>query len=332
MDSEIVADAFPFFRIFKDGRVVRFMGTDTVSPSREGPVASKDVKLDAEAGLFVRVYLPTLHDNAQNVPVIVYIHGGGFAIESASSPTYHNYLNLLAEEANVICVSVEYRRVPEHRLPVAYDDCFAALQWLSRQAQTQQSPPESEGEGFQAEEWLLRHADFSSCFLAGDSAGANIVHEMGIRAGEDGRDWGPLGFAGAFLIHPFFCGEEAIGSELSPEAEVFKKTGDALLGACLPPGEDKDYPPFNPVGPRSPSLAKLVFPQLLVIVAGKDGLKDRVILYYEALIKAGKVAHLMIAETETHVFHLRDLRCANATQMMKRISDFIHSIPSSSSE
>uniref|UniRef100_A0A0D6R4C0 Alpha/beta hydrolase fold-3 domain-containing protein n=1 Tax=Araucaria cunninghamii TaxID=56994 RepID=A0A0D6R4C0_ARACU len=318
MESKIVVDAPPFLRILGDGTVHRMLGFEKVPSSLDGPVASKDVASD---GVSVRLYLPThaLHSDGVKLPVVVYFHGGGFCVASATCPEYHNYLNLVAEEANVACVSVDYRLAPEHRLPAAYDDCFAALQWLARQAQAQQNP---HGVGFEPEPWLFSHADFSKCFLAGDSAGANIVHEMGIRASESGKDFA---FAGCILAHPFFCAEEDMGSEVSPHAEPLRKTRNAMLKIFLPPGEDRDYPPLNPWGPRSPPLAKLrVYPRVLVIVSGKDMLKDRGILYQEALVKEGIVADLMKIEDEEHVFHLLDLRCQNATLMMKRISEFIH--------
>ncbi|KAL3730564.1 hypothetical protein ACJRO7_027564 [Eucalyptus globulus] len=63
------------------------------------------------------------------LPVLVYFHGGGFIDHSASSPIYHNHLNTLVAEANVIAISVNYRRAPEHPLP--YDDSWTALKWVA---------------------------------------------------------------------------------------------------------------------------------------------------------------------------------------------------------
>ena len=112
--------------------------------------------------------------------MVVYIHGGGFCIESAASPTYHNYLNLLSTEARVICVSVDYRRVPEHHLPVPYEDCFSALEWLD----TETLIP-----------LIDSKVDYGRCFVDGDSAGGNIVHQLGIMASQ--KSWKRLCIEGA---------------------------------------------------------------------------------------------------------------------------------------
>lgn len=308
----------PFFvRIYEGGAVERLTDRGTVPPSPElesvdlHGVASKDVVIDPETGVFVRIYLPRLHvtDGKEKLPVLVYVHGGGFCIESAASPVYHSYLDKVATEAKVVCISVEYRRTPEDRLPAAYDDCVGVLEWLDRQAMAVQE--------VSVDPWLASHADFRKVFVAGDSAGGNIVHQVGILA--SGRKWNVLCFQGAILVHPFFDGEEGIEG-----MEDFNKMTDAIWSISLPAGADKDHPFSNPVGPRSPDLSTLVYERMVVFVAEKDLLTHRAVLYYEALKKAGKDANLVMTEGEGHVFHLQDLKSENASNMMKGISDFIN--------
>ncbi|CDO99635.1 unnamed protein product [Coffea canephora] len=54
--------------------------------------------------------------------LLVYLHGGGFLIKYAFSPTYHVYLNVVVAEVGVVAVSINYRLAPKHLLPIAYDD------------------------------------------------------------------------------------------------------------------------------------------------------------------------------------------------------------------
>ncbi|KAK1560892.1 hypothetical protein Q3G72_031982 [Acer saccharum] len=138
MDSsneEIAYDFSPFFIVYKDSRVVQLKGNVTVPPSLDPKtnVESKDiVYLDTEnIGLSARVYIPGSTHQNQKLPLLVNFHGGCFCMESAFSPTYHNYLNSLVAEAGVIAVSVEYRQAPENPVPCPHNDSWTALKWVA---------------------------------------------------------------------------------------------------------------------------------------------------------------------------------------------------------
>ncbi|RCV18114.1 hypothetical protein SETIT_3G274500v2 [Setaria italica] len=121
---------------------------------------------------------------------------GVFIIESTFTLLYHAYLNMVAAKAHVVAVPVEYRLVPKHQLPAAYDDSWQALNWVTRNTT---SEPES---------WLWDRGNLSRLFVAGDSAGANIAHNMAMRVGtEDGLDGGAA-ITGLLLLDPYFWGKE----------------------------------------------------------------------------------------------------------------------------
>ncbi|CAN1307368.1 Tuliposide A-converting enzyme b3, amyloplastic [Linum perenne] len=158
--EELPREYPPFLRIYKDGTVERLVGTKTVPPDPTPSVQSKDVAYSDELSLYSRLYIPKSQNKKKKLPVLVYFHGGAFLVESAFSPTYHTYLNSIVAAANVIAVSVDYRRAPEHPLPIAYDDSWTALEWIG-----------SHRSGSGSELWLNEYADLDSVFLAGDSAG-----------------------------------------------------------------------------------------------------------------------------------------------------------------
>jgi acetyl esterase/lipase len=131
--DEITIESPAHFRLYKSGRIER-LNRPPVLPAgldETTGVTSKDVVLDAETGLSVRLYLPKLQEPSKKLPVLVYFHGGGFVLESAGSATYHTYVNPLAAAAGVLVVSVCYRLAPEHPLPAAYEDSWAALRWAA---------------------------------------------------------------------------------------------------------------------------------------------------------------------------------------------------------
>ncbi|KAL8155004.1 hypothetical protein AgCh_000392 [Apium graveolens] len=200
--NEILLDFFPVFRVLKGGQIERLMGNDTVPASVDlaTGVRSKDVTINASTGVSARLFVPKSVDADHKLPLLVYFHGGGFVVETAFWPAYHTHLNNLVAEANVIVVSVDYRRAPEHPLPTAYEDSWEAVKWAASHSSRNGQEP-----------WLNDYADFQRVFFAGDSAGANISHNLTLRVGLDK----PEGFhlEGIVLVHPYFWGKEAVGGE-----------------------------------------------------------------------------------------------------------------------
>ncbi|XP_048423861.1 probable carboxylesterase 12 [Pyrus x bretschneideri] len=159
-NEELSYDFSPMIKVYKDGRVERLLGTATVPPSTqpETGVQSKDIVISQQPAISVRLYIPK--SAATKLPLLVYFHGGGFCIQSASSPTYHNYLNSLVSEVNVVAVSVEYRLAPEHPIPAAYDDSWAALKWVASHFDGKRKGGEEEDE-----DWITSYADSQRVFF-----------------------------------------------------------------------------------------------------------------------------------------------------------------------
>ncbi|OVA15175.1 Alpha/beta hydrolase fold-3 [Macleaya cordata] len=287
--NEVVYEFPPFLRVYKDGREERLLVTKFVPPSIEDPktsVSSKDVIIVPETGVSARLYFPktTNYPQEQNkkLPLLIYFHGGAFCIESAFSPTYHNYLNLLVGEANVV-----------------------ALQG-----------PES---------WFNDHVDFDRVFLAGISAGANISHNMAMRARIDhsAQLSSRVKFLGVVLVHPYFWGVEPIGSE---ENDMDKKVRMDKLWSIICPSTtmDCDDPLVNPA--TDPNFSSLGCNRVLICVAEKVLFRDRGWFYYETLRKSGwrGVVEIMESEGEDHVFHLFNPNSGKAVKMMKQLVSFLN--------
>ncbi len=76
------------------------------------------------ANVPVRIYGP------ESAAVIVYAHGGGFALGGLES--HDDVCAEIAASASARVVSVDYRLVPEHLHPAAYDDVLAVVKGLAR--------------------------------------------------------------------------------------------------------------------------------------------------------------------------------------------------------
>eukprot|EP01018_Ginkgo_biloba_P024907 Gb_17662 [translate_table: standard] len=319
---ETLEDVQGVLKLYKDGSIFRLEAPNFFAKASEqslkdkdGGVASKDIVFNEKLGLWVRIYLPPTQQS--RMPVIVYFHGGGFCLASPAHPDFHNLCVKLSGSVGVIIVSVCYRLAPEHRLPAAYEDCLAALEWLRSHA---------EGGGFEPETWLDSYAEFSQVYLLGDSAGANICHQVFLRSG--GKDWSPLQIRGAIFLQPFFGAEERKGSEIECPKDAFLnlKLNDTYWRLSLPEDSNRDHPFSNPWGSDSPRLEDVQLPPLLVAIGGRDMLRDRAFDYCEALKKCGKQVEVILFEEEEHAFYALKLHSQSTNLLMQKIELFINSL------
>ncbi|KAL7082660.1 hypothetical protein ACP275_14G114600 [Erythranthe tilingii] len=311
-EEAILYDIYPFIRVYKDGRVQRFIGQDFSPPSTDPATAvrSKDVVFSTNPNLSARLYLPASAN--KKLPLLIYFHGGGFFTESAFSPTYHRHLNSLVAKSNIAAVSVNYRLAPEHPLPAAYQDSWLALKWtLSHSAGA-------------AEPWLNTYADFQRVYLGGDSAGGNIAHHISTRVGSE-NPYPSVKFAGMFLNCPYFLGKKPVGNELSPQYSYTETLMKKLWVHAYPNSPaGLDDPLVNPG--MDPGLKRVGCKRVLVYVAGNDVLRFRGWFYKERLEKSlwGGEVKVVEVEGENHVFNLINPTTPKAISMVNVLANFLN--------
>ncbi|XP_059433990.1 2-hydroxyisoflavanone dehydratase-like [Corylus avellana] len=287
----------PYFKVYKDGRVERY-GVPDCFPTGLDPkthVQSRDVVVSSESGVSARLFLPKINGPDHKLPLVVHYHGGAFCVGSPFNKTFHNFLLSLASAARAVVISVDYRLAPEHPLPTAHHDSWAALQWIATHSKGQGPDP-----------WLNEHADFGRVFLAGESAGANIAHYVAVQAGASGLA-GP-NILGLLMVHPFFGGKES----------------SKMYGVMYPTSAGLSDPIMYPeVDPKLPSMAG---GKVLVCVAEKDSLRDIGLGYSEVLRKSGWGGTLCSYETEGegHGFFLLNPRSHKVEPLIQAMVDFIN--------
>lgn len=108
------------------------LGTDRVFEQfgRLGPdVAERSVVTIASAGGNLEAVLYRPHTAGPH-PVHVFLHGGGWAINSAHSKDSEAVSRHRCVFADCIVISVDYRKAPEHPFPAAVEDVLAVVGWL----------------------------------------------------------------------------------------------------------------------------------------------------------------------------------------------------------
>ena len=126
--------------------------------------AVTDRSIDGPGGpIGLRFYTP--RGITDTTPALMYIHGGSFMHGDLDS--HDAVCRILAEEAQVKVIAVDYRRAPESPFPAAVDDVWAAWQWVNDNA-------------------AGIDADPTRIAVGGDSAGGNLSAGLAQRAVREG--------------------------------------------------------------------------------------------------------------------------------------------------
>jgi acetyl esterase len=224
------------------------------------PVAKVEERMmPGPAGVIrLRLYWPQA---AGPVPAIVYYHGGGHVIGSLDT---HDFVaRNLCGGTEALVASVDYRMGPEHKFPAAVDDSFAALKWVSANA-------ESLG------------ADPSRIGVHGDSAGANLAAVVALVA----RDAGSPKLRLQSLVYPV-ADYSIVGDSYDKYAQGYGiLTKEAMVwfrDHYLRTPEDADDWRASPI--KAASLAGAA--PAIVVTAECDVLHDDGLRYAETLQRAG---------------------------------------------
>jgi acetyl esterase len=221
----------------------------------------------------VRVYTPA---GGGPFPVLVYFHGGGWVL--CDIETHDPVCRSLANGAECIVVSVDYRLAPEHRFPAAADDCYAATQWVINNASVINGDPDRVAVG-------------------GDSAGGNLAAVVALMA----RDLSGPSIVFQLLVYPATDYYVPGTLSLKENADGYFLTRDDMVwfwNHYLNDEAEAANPYACPL--RAASLTGL--PSALVITAEFDPLRDEGEMYAARLREAGVPAALVRSDGMIHGF------------------------------
>ncbi|SDI09814.1 acetyl esterase [Alteribacillus persepolensis] len=204
----------------------------------------------------IRIYTP---EGEGPFPVFVYYPGGGWVtgdLEVADST-----LRTVTNVSECLVVSVHYRLAPEHKFPVAPEDCYAATKWVSENISKYNGDPERLAVG-------------------GDSAGGNLAAVVPLMA----KDRGGPSIAYQYLIYPVTDFTFDTGSyRENGEGHFLETAGMHWFSDHYIDKEDRTNPYAAPL--RADDLSNL--PPALVITAEYDVLRDEGEEYADRLKEAG---------------------------------------------
>ena len=245
-----------------EARELYLKGRFVSNPEPPELASVEPLTIPSPAGsIHARVYTPTRLRKANGLaPGLVFFHGGGWVIGDLDS---HDVVcRKLADEGELMVVSVDYRLAPEHKFPAAVDDAIASTKWIAENAKQ-------------------FGIDAARLMVGGDSAGGNLAAVVAISA----RDGNGPDIAGQLLIYPAIDFAMTHPSHREPETSillthsVIRWFRDHYLNGAA------DVHDWRASPARARTLIGL--PPAYVLTAGADPLRDEGDEYARRLKEAG---------------------------------------------
>lgn len=215
----------------------------------------------------------------EKAPCLIFLHGGAFAFKAA--PHHINYVRGYALKTPCKVVVVDYRLLPKYPFPVAVEDCYAAFDWICKNAEA-------------------LGIDKSRIAIGGDSAGGTLTAAVTQMA----RDRKAPDICFQMLIYPLTDARMITESvkNFTDTPVVNTKIVEKTLKLYLKNGV------YNQIAYASPIEAASFenLPDAYVEVAEFDPLRDEGLKYAEALQKSSINVELNVTEGTIHGFDMAE--------------------------
>jgi acetyl esterase/lipase len=259
------------------------------APIEKLPVDERWITVPADVGdVPVRIVRP--HNVPGTLPVILYMHGGGWVLGNAG--THDRLVRELAVGTRAAVVFVEYDRSPEAHYPVAIEQGYATAQWVVREGRANELDP-------------------SRMAVAGDSVGGGMTAALALMAAERGD----VRFVQQSMYYPVTDAGMDTGSyeQFADGYFLLAKSMAWFWDQYAPDVARRSEPFASPLRASDEQLAGL--PPALLIVDEADVLRDEGEQYAARLRAAGVEVTTVRYDGITHDFMmLNPLSATHATR------------------
>ena len=210
-------------------------------------------------------------DGAENAPVLLYFHGGGYV--QGSSASHRHLTSRLALAANARVLSVDYALAPEAPFPAAVEDGVKAYRWL-----------------------IASGVEPNEIAFGGDSAGGGLTMATLLAARDEGL---PMP-AAAIAISPWSdltCDTETYTTRAEADPMI-QQSGIKTIAEAYLNGADPRHPLASP---NHADLAGL--PPMLIHVGNDEVLLADARDLHQRAQAAGVEAEIEEWEDMIHVWH-----------------------------
>jgi acetyl esterase/lipase len=221
----------------------------------------------------VRIY--RRRNAAGTLPVLLYLHGGGFFCGGLFSEELQCVHYALKAQCAVVCVA--YRLAPEEPFPAAFTDCYRALEFLWNESRD-------------------LNLDRDRIAVGGSSAGANLAAAVALLA----RDrMGPKICFQMLLVPALDDRLETQSARQFTDVPDFARPEAEVMWRWYLGEDAHDVSPYAAPA-RAKDLSDL--PASYVLCAGLDPLRDEGLNYAHRLTEAGVPVELHLVPSIPHGF------------------------------
>ncbi len=246
---------------------------DSIRRSRNVPPALPDGVQTSSPRPDITLFSP-IGSEDERLPLLLYLHGGGWCFGSANSCA--RFCAAVALAAHCRVAALDYPLAPEHPYPAALNSCRAALQFLFRSADS-------------------LCVDTARIFVGGDSAGGNLALSLALSSG--------VSLRGVIPIYPVLRLDADGSDEWRKYAKGYGNDEELLLAfykAYLRQGGDASQADVSPLFADDASLRRL--PPTLFLSAGHDVLCPQARQFFERQRAQGHPTEMHLFPTATHLF------------------------------
>lgn len=233
---------------------------DIVGP-KEAPIGKvENLTMPGPGGeIALRSYTPVAA-GSEALPTLIFFHGGGWVIGDLE--THDGLCRILANEAGVRVIAVEYRCAPEHKFPAAIDDAIAAVNWVEANA-------------------IALGVDANRIAVGGDSAGGGLAAVVAQVAKQKG---GPKLVYQMLFFPVTHVGADTVSLREFAEGYFLERATLLWFYAhYLPDDADRADSRISPLNAKDVRG----LPPAYVMLAGFDPLHDEGLAYARKLRDAG---------------------------------------------
>lgn len=238
----------------------------------------EEKQIEREDGTSLRICVYSPKEKKENVPGLLWIHGGGYGLGAPEQD--FSFIQSFVEASGCVIVAPDYTNSPTAPYPAALNDCYIALEWLR---------DNGESYGMRSDQ----------IFVGGNSAGGGLCVAVSLMA----RDKGDINIAFQMPLYPMIDDRMITPSSQNNDAPIWN-TKSNELGWQLYLGESYGTDNVSKYAAPARETDYSALPPTLTYVGDIEPFTDETLIYVDNLRNAGVEVRFRLFEGCFHGFDL----------------------------